>query len=71
MFDKTYEIQPAFWGTPNAEGLFTCPDFDDFEHVVMLLAVHSSAIKMTMLPLLIHIIALGIMSFKMRYWKND
>ena len=70
MFDKTYEIQPAFWETPNAGGFFTFPDFDDFEPAVMLLAVQASAIKMAMLPLLIHIIASGNMSFKVRHWKD-
>jgi hypothetical protein len=45
MFDKTYEMQPNFWGTPNAGGCFTCPDFDNFEYAVMLLAVRASSLK--------------------------
>jgi hypothetical protein len=59
------------FGEPGMLGsFFTCPVFGNFEHAVMLLAVHPSSIKMAMLPLLINIIALGSMSFKVRHWKD-
>ena len=55
------------FGEPRMLGaFFTCPDIDNFEHAVMLLAVHASSIKIATLPLLIHIIALGSLSFKFR-----